>query len=620
MLYSFRMQYRCPCPFRSAKEWSHRGIWQKEWTYLPGYEWGHEKSTIAQPSSETNTRIAPRSNLFPFANSIKSSSTQKSGVQHDASTVLSSAEHEQNPDASRPFYQFIDHICKERAWLKLIATGEAASEVSPQGINTQAYRNVRNDWIDRNIWNEGWGVLPGMTWNHEVDPMHEHQDPSLDGSAEEVEEESGPVLLSFAKGTLVWGSQAKEYFDAIAQGRKVVFATQAEEQSPQPADFGIEETIFGPVLKAKKPSSTGTSGTKTHSIFAPLPPGNAADLSTIFSPRASQPRPKIFGFTPKEPTTQPVPSQAARTLFGSATAARPIQRGLFETEYSSPSLFPSLAPQESEVQPASSQSQNMSNKNSKGPRSNIFGNIQKGRFPEVSSTPESKQQIAQATPSEAANGLFGSAKTAKPSLGVLFGNVYTKPSLFANLGPQGPKFQPASSEANGPLFSEKPKEPGPSVFATVPAKPSGGLFSSLKLEKQRAQHASPKGDDAIVHPIARKPRVTFSSELQEVPETFPQQEETVSPRFGLFGFSHDAPPATSTEQLEDRTPDSHESRDDESLEPRRSKRKATESPMPETSASEGSMENAQPEGGESNVRRRAAQQGPEPESKRRRNS
>jgi hypothetical protein len=34
-------------------------------------------------------------------------------------------------------------------------------------INTLAYERMKNRWMKRGIWNEPWGVLPGMSWKHE---------------------------------------------------------------------------------------------------------------------------------------------------------------------------------------------------------------------------------------------------------------------------------------------------------------------------------------------------------------------------------------------------------------------------------------------------------------------
>lgn len=37
----------------------------------------------------------------------------------------------------------------------------------PATVNSRAYSRVRRRWIDRHIWDERWGALPGMRWKHE---------------------------------------------------------------------------------------------------------------------------------------------------------------------------------------------------------------------------------------------------------------------------------------------------------------------------------------------------------------------------------------------------------------------------------------------------------------------
>ncbi|KAH7304964.1 hypothetical protein B0I35DRAFT_444528 [Stachybotrys elegans] len=40
----------------------------------------------------------------------------------------------------------------------------------PANINTDASAEVRSRWIDRGIWDDAWGILPGMAWKHEEEP------------------------------------------------------------------------------------------------------------------------------------------------------------------------------------------------------------------------------------------------------------------------------------------------------------------------------------------------------------------------------------------------------------------------------------------------------------------
>ncbi|KAI9674018.1 MAG: hypothetical protein M1829_003861 [Trizodia sp. TS-e1964] len=72
---------------------------------------------------------------------------------------------ERQREASRPYYQFIYQISKERERIQAEFTdGEGADKAD---INTQAYENIKNTWTKRAIWNVRWGILPGMFWKHE---------------------------------------------------------------------------------------------------------------------------------------------------------------------------------------------------------------------------------------------------------------------------------------------------------------------------------------------------------------------------------------------------------------------------------------------------------------------
>lgn len=43
---------------------------------------------------------------------------------------------------------------------------------TPHDINTTAYERLKSAWTKRGIWNNKWGVLPGMSWKHE-EPFEE---------------------------------------------------------------------------------------------------------------------------------------------------------------------------------------------------------------------------------------------------------------------------------------------------------------------------------------------------------------------------------------------------------------------------------------------------------------
>ncbi|KAK4146407.1 uncharacterized protein C8A04DRAFT_9787, partial [Dichotomopilus funicola] len=95
-------------------------------------------------------------------------------------------------EASRPYHQFIYLVSKERENIReelrtfrdappmnsshpptreLSGPGEAVKP-SLLDINTQAYERIKAWWIRTGIWDDRWGVLPGMKWKHET-PVQE---------------------------------------------------------------------------------------------------------------------------------------------------------------------------------------------------------------------------------------------------------------------------------------------------------------------------------------------------------------------------------------------------------------------------------------------------------------
>ena len=68
---------------------------------------------------------------------------------------------EHRRDASLPFHRFIYHVSKARDRIR------DSIDTNPPDINTKTYEAVKAIWTNRGSWNTKWGVLPGMSWNHE---------------------------------------------------------------------------------------------------------------------------------------------------------------------------------------------------------------------------------------------------------------------------------------------------------------------------------------------------------------------------------------------------------------------------------------------------------------------
>ncbi|OJD15569.1 hypothetical protein AJ78_04192 [Emergomyces pasteurianus Ep9510] len=121
--------------------WIEQGIWNDKWSrWARGGRWKHEES----PGPEFEPAAEP------------GFEDRKAAHQHETR-------------ASRPYYQFMFQISKEREWLEDEPDGRLID------INAKAYENVKNRWLSQKIWNPKWDQTPGMTWMHE-DPDHDDDD------------------------------------------------------------------------------------------------------------------------------------------------------------------------------------------------------------------------------------------------------------------------------------------------------------------------------------------------------------------------------------------------------------------------------------------------------------
>ncbi|KAF2179938.1 hypothetical protein K469DRAFT_460860, partial [Zopfia rhizophila CBS 207.26] len=162
------------------KRWVEQGIWNDKWNKTALGRWKHEEPLELESELETDTEAGPQSSLFTIFPQPKprrpiSDEEKRRRIAERRATL------EREREASRPFYQFIYQVSKERERIqdesgsgKAITTTTASAD-----INTRAYENVNNTWIKRGIWNRNWGILPGMSWKHE-EPLEEE---TADGPA-----------------------------------------------------------------------------------------------------------------------------------------------------------------------------------------------------------------------------------------------------------------------------------------------------------------------------------------------------------------------------------------------------------------------------------------------------
>lgn len=146
--------------------WIGQGIWKDEWDSAPNGLWKHEEPSTPRPASGPLTKTSPRSRLFSDMQGADPPSTLSTNAQARESPQRNAVStHER--EASRPFYQFISQLSRERERIQDESKfGNVATSV-PANINTVAYENVKNTWVRRGIWDKRWGIFPGMSWKHE---------------------------------------------------------------------------------------------------------------------------------------------------------------------------------------------------------------------------------------------------------------------------------------------------------------------------------------------------------------------------------------------------------------------------------------------------------------------
>ncbi|KAH0832574.1 hypothetical protein FOPE_01167 [Fonsecaea pedrosoi] len=141
------------------KRWVEQGIWSDKWTSTALGRWKHEEPLEIESDWETDPEVPPHFlSPRPKSRRLKSDDARRRIAERRA--VL-----EREREASRPYYQFIYQISKERERMHQKAT--SGDDDFPEDINTRAYEVVKNTWHRRKIWNEAWGVMPGMSWKHE---------------------------------------------------------------------------------------------------------------------------------------------------------------------------------------------------------------------------------------------------------------------------------------------------------------------------------------------------------------------------------------------------------------------------------------------------------------------
>ena len=186
----------CKIAKENVKEsWLEQGIWNENWEKTNLWRWKHEEPLGTESESETDPDAEVEPFYFPFPHAPKP--RRRKNDEELQRIAERRPLRERDRQASRPFYQFLYQVSKEREWVEDVMNapirGPTSSDPNvqavlqelerrgwprnqtavktnipdPPGINTMAYEAVKQTWVERGVWDKKWGLLPGMSWKHE---------------------------------------------------------------------------------------------------------------------------------------------------------------------------------------------------------------------------------------------------------------------------------------------------------------------------------------------------------------------------------------------------------------------------------------------------------------------
>ena len=141
--------------------WREEGIWSDKYTpkTLGNWRWKHELALESSSQSEVEEE---RSTLFgPQVTRKRKSRTAITETERQQKR----ARREKEREASRPFHRFF-YQCSLEIATKL--RGMEPYDQIPTDIVSQVLQQRRKLWKKAKIWDERWGIVPGMQWMHEV--------------------------------------------------------------------------------------------------------------------------------------------------------------------------------------------------------------------------------------------------------------------------------------------------------------------------------------------------------------------------------------------------------------------------------------------------------------------
>lgn len=208
------------------KRWVEQGIWNEKWTSTASNGvWKHQEPLELDSELETDDEREPQPRIFEaFLTPIPpKSDEEKRRIVEQRSLRL--RERGASRQASRPFHQFVYQVSNQRGRIQdLLGNGEARAAASTNAdVNTRAYEMVKSFWVKQKIWDQRWGILPGMSWKHE-EPFEEEvsapaQTNLFGNYNQEVVEAPLAHTFGFSASVETNHHQASSKLDISQQGR-----------------------------------------------------------------------------------------------------------------------------------------------------------------------------------------------------------------------------------------------------------------------------------------------------------------------------------------------------------------------------------------------------------------
>jgi hypothetical protein len=144
--------------------WIEQGIWDDiNWNDGVGFSWKHERRLEFELEYEPDPEWEPP---------VGSPAPHERPLRRKSDIEL--MEIEARRDESRPYFQFNYQVSRQRGRLRMRAKNVRDLWMTAPDMNTRAYSIVKATWIRHRIWNQKWGILPGMIWQHE-EPLPEDE-------------------------------------------------------------------------------------------------------------------------------------------------------------------------------------------------------------------------------------------------------------------------------------------------------------------------------------------------------------------------------------------------------------------------------------------------------------